>query len=161
MKEPPNRGEHLLQRAIVCGHTALQKRQMLADLGIRARNIAQPHERPDDEHAHLDGPRAVQNGRRHDRAVFGEGPRRHRGESEAREVVTICDHLRPFAPSHLEPKVLRKAPDVPPDRLIQRLRWDSVDLRKGCIENNLPATNDDDPSIDVRRGIEPSAFGPP
>ncbi len=38
LKKSPNRGEHLLQCAIVGGHTALQKRQMLTDLGICTRS---------------------------------------------------------------------------------------------------------------------------
>ena len=37
-------------------HPALEKGQMLPDLGIRTRDIAQAYERPHDEDAHLDGP---------------------------------------------------------------------------------------------------------
>lgn len=74
----------------------------------------------------------------------------HGGTVENRrreEVVTICDHLRQLVPSHLEAKVFRKAPDVPPDRLIQNLHWNSVGLRKGRIQNDLPASNDECPGV--------------
>ena len=48
---------------------------MVRCLGIRPGDVAHPDEGANDEDAHLDCPRAVQNGSGHDRAMFCEGDR--------------------------------------------------------------------------------------
>ena len=55
-------------------HPPFEDVKSLRDLGVAARVRAQADERADYENAHLDGTWAVQNSRRHQGAVLGEGP---------------------------------------------------------------------------------------
>ena len=65
-----------------------------------------------DIQTHFHRARGVEDGRRHQRAMLGEGERHGRGKLELLEVVTICDHLVAFGASELEDKIGGKAPAV-------------------------------------------------
>ena len=49
LEESPNGGEHFLQSPVMGSHPALEKGQMLPDLGIRTGEVAESDEAPDDE----------------------------------------------------------------------------------------------------------------
>lgn len=124
--QPTDGPDNRTKIAIVSGNAMLQLCKPGRDLRMRHRQPAESHEHPHDEHAHLDGPRAVQDRGGHDRPVFRERPRKNRRKPESLEVVTGCDHLGSFGLRELESKVRWEAFDVSSDRLIESFGRDAV-----------------------------------
>jgi len=57
----------------VPSESLFQFRQFAGECVRASEGAAHPHKRPNDEDAHLDGARTVENGCGHDGAVLGEG----------------------------------------------------------------------------------------
>ena len=55
--------------------------------------IGEVHKRSYHEHAHFDGPTAIQNAGCHQTSVFSKNIRQRPGKLEPLQVVAICDHL--------------------------------------------------------------------
>jgi hypothetical protein len=63
--------------------------------GVRGNGVPAKPKGSHNKDAHLHSPPAAQYTGGHDSTVLGKGPRQHRRELEAQEVVTICDHQTP------------------------------------------------------------------
>lgn len=98
-----------------------------------------PHfdEGANEEQAHLDRLRAVQDGCGHDGAVFGEGIGQSFRKFDPLEVVTICDHLPLFPIRQLKAEILRKALDVTFNSLVEHLGWGAINRGEVGIQQHF------------------------
>jgi len=92
LDEPTKSHKDCFEIGVVGRDTAFEGGEMPGELGVGAGEVTQADEGADDEDAHLDGALAVQHRCGHDRPMLRERPRKHRGELEPGEVVTVRDH---------------------------------------------------------------------
>ena len=102
----------IAQRGVMDEQGLIDFRQTFKDGLIRRDHLALFDECTDDEDAHSDSVRAIEDAGCHQRSVFGEGVREALGEFERLEVITICDHLGFLGRGKLEAEVVRKAVGV-------------------------------------------------
>src|SRR6266516_6244172 len=110
------------------------------------------HERANDEDAHLNGLRAVENIGRYNRIVFGEGAREDGREFQPEEVVTICDHLRLLTIGQEKSEIGWKTIRIALYGLVQRLGHDAVQLGQVAIQNDLFPPDGQDASFEAYAG---------
>src|SRR5262245_34296996 len=76
--------------------------------------------------------------------------------AETEEVVTVCDHLFLLTGRQTEAEVVRESTCIPPDRLVQGLRGNSVKTSKiGVHDHPLAADRENDRIGDGRDKTPP------
>jgi hypothetical protein len=140
--------KHVTQIGVVTGDPLLDLIELGGEFGVATRQRTQSDESPHNEHARLDCARALQYRGHHDRAMLRECPRERPRETQAREVVTVCDHLDALRPRQPESEVARESSHVTPHRLIEGLRRDAVDDGQVRIQDDLLTSNRQDSGVD-------------
>jgi hypothetical protein len=123
--------------------------EFVGEVSVGGKDTPQPHKGSDHEDTGLHRPRAVQNISQHQGTMLGEGVRQMRRKLQAREVVTICDHLGFLGFGELEHEIRRKTAKVSLDLLVEPLGRDTIDRRKIRIQHDPFSAEQEDSTLDA------------
>ena len=121
--------------------------------------LPKSYECSDDEYAHLNCPFRIEDTRDHDGPVLRERMRQCPGVFQVTEVVAICDHLLFLVDGQLKDEIIWEPPLVSLHLLVQALCRHTVELGEVRIDDDLLASNEENPLLDRSNSHDGSSSG--